>query len=262
VARRGGITVVVALLVVTAGCAGFVSDDEGTPVATGTETGTSKPAATPPTASNPSDVSYPAGWNAAGVNASAALRTHYTAFVTGPSTTVTYRSTVIESRGASPRNTTLDMRLDTTDRRLHAVIEGKANHRAAYFADGTLSRWDVRNETLIGQSDARFVRVAQSMDSRVLHSQLLLYDLEFERTGRRQGTTALVYNVTGAYSNTVSGTYGSVENATGHVVVSTDGRILEIETTVTYAKGVLRYHYAQTRLGETAVKAPDWFQRA
>lgn len=257
--RQLWISVVVALLVATAGCAGFASNDDG---ATVTETATPTSTATPQPTSSHASVTYPAGWNVTGVNASLALKSHYIAVLTGPSATVTYRSEVVESRGIRRRNTTLDMRLDTADRRLYAVVDGKTNHNAVYFADGTLSRWNVRNETLVGQSEARFVSVAQSVDSRVLHSQLLLYDLEFERSERRQGTTALVYNVTGTNDGTLSGTYGTARDATGHVVVSADGRVLEIETTVTYSKGTLHYRYAQTRLGETAVETPDWFQRA
>ncbi|AZH26770.1 DUF7537 family lipoprotein [Haloplanus aerogenes] len=251
--RQGWTTVLAALLVVTAGCAGFAPDGDETPAVTETAT---------PTPSNPSAVTYPSGWNATGVNASVALRSHYTAVLTGPSATVTYRSEVVESEGIPRRNTTLDMRLDTADRRLYASIEGKTNHRIAYFADGTLSRWDARNETLVGQSSARFGEVAQSIDNGVLYSHLLLYDLEFERTVRRQGTTALVYDVTGAYSNTLSRTYGSARDATGQVVVAADGRVLEIETTVTYSEGTLRYHYAQTRVGETDVAMPDWLSSA
>lgn len=104
--------------------------------------------------------------------------------------------------------------------------------------------------------------VAQSIDDGVLHSHLLLYDVEFDRTVRRAGTTALVCDVTGAYNDTISGTYGSAVDATGESVVATDGRVLEIETTVTYAKGTLRYRYAQTRFGETDVTAPEYVRVA
>lgn len=250
--RHRWLTIVAVLLVSTAGCTGFTPDGgEPTESATPTVTAT-------PTASNPSEVTYPEGWTATAVNASVALRSHYTAVLTGPSATVTYRSSVIESQGVPRRNTTLGLRLDPAERQLYASIEGTASHRAAYFADGTLSRWDVRNETLVGQSNARFGQVAQSIDNRVLHSQLLLYDIEFERTVRREGTTALVYDVTGAYNNSVSPTYGSATDATGRVVVATDGRVLEIETTVTYRKGTLRYRYTQTRLGETDAETPEW----
>lgn len=167
---------------------------------------------------------------------------------------------MIESSDVPSENTTLEMRLDTSNRRLYASIEGKTNHRAVFFADGTLSQWDVRNETLVGQSNARFAGVAQSIDRGVLYSHLLLYDVEFERTVRRQGRTALVYNVTDAYNHTVSNTYGAATDATGHVVVAADGRVLEIETTVMYAKGTLRYRYTHRQLGETDVTRPGWLR--
>ena len=141
-----------------------------------------------------------------------------------------------------------------------ALDPDSTNHRAVFFGDGTLSQWDVRNETLVGQSNARFEGVAQSIDRGVLYSHLLLYDIEFERTVRRQGRTALVYDVTDAYNRTISNTYGTATDATGHVVVAADGRVLEIETTVTYSKGTLRYHYTHRRLGETDVMRPGWLR--
>jgi hypothetical protein len=129
--RHCWLTVVAVLFVSTAGCAG-ITPDGGEPT---------------PTASNPSEVTYPEGWTATAVNASVALRSHYTAVLTGPSATVTYRSSVVEVQGVPRRNTT------------------------------------------------------------------------------------------GAYNTSVSPTYGSATDATGRVVVATDGRILEIDTAVTYTKG-------------------------
>jgi len=250
--RRGWLTILLVALVATAGCSGGTSTDE-TPEPTPT-------AATTPTAAPVEATGYPPGWTATSVNASAARRSHYVAVLSGPSATVTYRSVVVESNGGPRRNTTLDMRLDPVDRRLYASIDGKTNHRAVFFGDGTLSQWDVRNETLVGQSNARFEGVAQSIDRGVLYSHLLLYDVEFERTVRRQGRTALVYDVTDAYNRTISNTYGTATDATGHVVVAADGRVLEIETTVTYSKGTLRYHYTHRRLGETDVMRPGWLR--
>jgi len=257
--RRGWTVIALVVLVVTAGCAGFASDDETADRATSTATAT--PPATPtPTAAAVEAVGFPPGWTSTSVNASVARKAHYTAVLTGPSTTVTYRSEVIESSGVPRRNTTLDMRLDPEDRRLYASIDGKTNHRAVFFNDGTLSQWDVRNETLVGRSNARFEGVAQSIDRGVLYSHLLLYDIEFERTVRRQGRTALVYDVTDTYNRTISNTYGTATDATGHVVVAADGRVLEIETTVTYSKGTLRYRYTHRRLGETDVTRPGWLR--
>jgi hypothetical protein len=181
--------------------------------------------------------------------------------LTGPSTTVTYQSRVIES--PEPRkNTTLDMAVDTSEQHLFASIDGKTTHREFYFADGTLSTWSVQNQTLDGQSRVSFVRAAQAFDSRVLKSQLLTYKLEHTATRTQQGRTALVYNVTGVYANAVSQPYGAATSATGHIVITERGRILELETTVTYSKGTLTYRYTQTALGETSVPEPDWLQAA
>jgi hypothetical protein len=257
--RRGWHTIALVVLVATAGCAGFASNDGAPDRATATPTAT--PPDTPtPTVAPVEATGYPPGWTSSGVNASLARDSHYAAVLAGPSTTVTYRSVVVESSGGPRRNTTLDMRLDPAERRLYASIDGKTNHRTVFFADRTLSQWDVRNETLVGQSNARFEGVAQSIDRGVLYSHLLLYDIEFERTVRRQGRTALVYNVTDAYNSTTSNTYGTATDATGHVVVATDGRVLEIETTVTYGKGTLRYRYAHRQLGETDVTRPEWLR--
>ncbi|AZH24778.1 hypothetical protein [Haloplanus aerogenes] len=154
------------------------------------------------------------------------------------------------------------MAVDTGEQHVYAAIDGKTAHREFYFADGTLSTWSVQNQTLVGQSEASFIRVAQSFDSRVLKSQLLTYKLEHTATRTQQGRTALVYIVTGVYPNAVSQSYGAATNATGHIVVAESGRILEIETTVTYANGTLAYRYTQTDLGETSVSEPTWVQAA
>ena len=100
------------------------------------------------------------------------------------------------------------------------------------------------------------------MDNRDLTSQLLLYRLESNRTVTRNGTTARVYDVVGVYDNAVSGSYGSATAASGRVIVGERGRILELETTVTYERGTLTYRYAHTRLGETSVEPPEWRRSA
>jgi hypothetical protein len=264
-------TFVVVLLVLLAGCAGFASDGGSTP--TPTATAPSTPTATPTVTPAPTDTStttstaertkFPSGWSATGVeNATLARDTHYRAVLNGPSATVRYRSREVVPENRSNNETTLRLTYDTGTDRLYASLNGTDDHREVFLADGTLSRWSVRNETLLGQSNAQFYRVAQSVDRRVLTSQLLLYKLAHERTVERNGTTAFVYNVTGVYDNTLSNTYGSGESGSGTVVVAASGRLLEVETTVTYTGGTVRYRYAQTRLGETSVATPAWASEA
>lgn len=259
--RRSLLVVAVTLTVVLAGCSGFTAGDgTSTPAAEATSTPTSTPTPTQSPTSTPGDGdTYPAGWSETGVtNTTTAMGSHYRAVLSGPATTVTYRSGVLSAESDRAANTSLSMRVDTGDRRLHAEIDGTAERREAYLADGTFSQWSVDNETLVSRSEQSFIDVAQSVDNGVLKSQLLLYELELNRTVVRQGTAAFRYDVTGIPDNTVSGTYGAATSASGHVVVSRRGRVLEIQTTVTYTGGEVTYHYSQTDIGETEVETPSW----
>jgi hypothetical protein len=265
--RRQAVTIVAVVLVVLAGCAGGGGPD-GTPTAeTGTESTTRTPTATatatPTSTAAPADGSgaraYPGGWSETGVtDVQSALESHYRAVLTGPSVTVQYRSRIVSAERDRASNTTLDMRIDTGERRLYADIEGAERHREAFFANRTLSEWSVRNETIAGRSDPSFVRVTQSIDDDVLRSQLLLYRLEVNETVARGDTTAFVYDVVGVHENTLSGTFGRATDASGRVVVSGRGRLLALETTVTYTGGRVTYRYAQARIGGTEVPTPEW----
>jgi len=258
---RLGTTVALVVLVVLAGCGGGAGPD-----GTATPTETATPTATPtPTATSAGDgtVTYPAGWSDAGVtDAQSALESHYRAVLTGPSATVQYRSRIIRAESDGAANTTMDMRLDTGDRRLYARIDGTERTREVFFADGTFRQWSVRNETVVGRANTTFVRVSQSIDNGVLRSQLLTYRLELNETVTRGGSTALVYDVIGVYDNTRSGTYGTATSASGRVVVSERGRVIDIQTTVTYTEGEVAYQYSQTRIGETDVPTPEWRREA
>jgi hypothetical protein len=265
--------VAVALLIVVAGCGGAGTGGDATPgasagatptePATGTATPAPPPTPTRTAAPAPDSVSPPAGWSEAGVNdTQTALESHYRAVLSGPSTTVTYRSSALAADDNGSINTTLDMRVDTGERRLFAAIDGRESHREAFFADRTLTQWSVRNETVVGRSNTSFIRVTQSVDNGVLRSQLLLYRLEFNGTVTRDGAAVLVYDVVGAYENAVSGQYGAADSASGRIVVTETGRVLQIETAVTYDEAEVQYTYTQLRIGETTVDAPSWTQRS
>ncbi|WP_049937070.1 DUF7537 family lipoprotein [Haloplanus natans] len=262
---RIGTALALAVLVVLAGCGGGAGPD-GTATPTETATPTATPTQTStPTATPASDGNgtFPGGWSETGVNdTGAALESHYRAVLTGPSATVQYRSRIVSAESDAAANTTLEMRLDTGGRRLSARIDGTERTREVFFADGTFRQWSVRNETVVGRSNTTFVRAAQSIDNAVLRSQLLTYRLELNETVTRGGTTALVYDVVGVHNDTLSGTYGTATAASGRVVVSDRGRVIDIRTTVTYTRGTVVYHYSQTRIGGTDVPTPEWLSAA
>ena len=62
--------------------------------------------------------------------------------------------------------------------------------------------------------------------------------------------------MTGAPDGTVSITCGTATGVGGRVVVGRDGRVFEVETTVTYTGGTVTYHYGHTAVGETAIERP------
>ncbi|WP_157969350.1 hypothetical protein [Haloplanus rubicundus] len=262
----------VALLLLVAGCAALGPGGSGTQTPTetaaSTATGTPTPTETaaPTATGTPTDADrarYPDGWSAAGIDdPDAALAAHYRATLAGPSVTVTYRSRIRESTNDRGANTTLAMRVDTASERLYADLDGSDTHREAFFADGTLTQWSVENETVADRSGTTFSRAARSIDRSVLYSHLLLYTLERTGSVERSGTTALVYNVTGVPDSTVSNTYGTATGASGRVVVGRDGRVFDVETTVTYTGGTVTYHYGHAAVGETAVERPGWMDEA
>ncbi|MFB6256677.1 MAG: hypothetical protein ABEH58_08150 [Haloplanus sp.] len=192
----------------------------------------------------------------------AALESHYRAVLTGPSATVQYRSRIVSAESDRAANTTMDMRLDTGERRLYARVNGTERTREVFFSNGTFRQWSVRNETVVGRSNITFVRASQSVDTRVLRSQLLTYRLELNETVTRAGTTAFIYDVVGVQKNTLSGTYGAATEASGRIVVSERGRVLDIRTTVTYTGGTVVYRYSQPRIGGTDVSTPAWLPTA
>lgn len=254
------LTVAVALLLVLSGCSGGGGNATPTPTTTPQSTPTDAPRSTQTDASR-STVQYPSGWTETGVDdTDAALRAHYTSVLRGPAATVTYESQVTE--GEPKRNTSLEMELDPASNRLYASVDGKESHREAYYADGTLTQWSVENETVVGESEVSFVRASQLADYQVLKSQLLTYTLALDRTVERGGTTAFVYEVTGVHDDTLSGAFGGAQSASGTIVVSETGRILELETTVTYAKATVTYRYTHQGLNGTDVTTPSWYRQA
>lgn len=257
--RHGVPTVAVLLVVLLAGCTGLSgSDSTPTPAVDANGQPAQTDTATPTQAASDGGT-YPAGWSETGIeNRTVAFSSHYRAMLIGPSATVTFRSGVIEAQADGATNTTLRMQIDTGERRLYASLNGTTGHRENFFTNGTFSDWDAQNQTLVRQVDAPFIRVAQSIDNTLLKSQLLLYELQLEETTTWNGTPALIYNVTGVTNSSFSPTYGSATAASGHLVVSLRGRILDIDTTVTYTGGTVDYQYAHTRIGDTTVETPEW----
>jgi len=261
------VSTVVVVFVLLAGCAGFgpggSDTSTETPAPTGASTPTPAPTTTPtatPTEAPETGVpSYPNGWSATGVDdPNAALTAHYRAMLAGPSVTVTYRSRIREATNERAANTTLSMAVGTDTRRLYADIEGSQSSSESFFADGTLTQWNVENETVTDRSSARFIRVAQSIDQGVLTSHLILYTLRRNGTVERAGTTAFVYDVSGVQDNAMSQTYGTATDASGRIIVGESGRVFEVATTVTYTNGTVTYRYEHVGIGETTVETPTW----
>lgn len=252
------ITVAVTLLVVFAGCGSFETGGESASTQTVEATSTPIDSSVPTATSSPNAEVHPRGWSDTGIqNTTLALKSHYRTMFAGPSTTVSYRSRVSTAKADQAINTTLDMKVHPEKQRFHASVIGTEYHREVFFSDGTFTAWSVRNETVVGQSRVPFTRASRSIDSRILKSHLLLYKLDLNDTVRRDGTTARVYNVTGVYNGTFSQRHGSATSGSGHVVVSESGRILDIQTTVTYTGRTVSYRYQQTKIGETEVDAPS-----
>ena len=247
----------VVLAVLVSGCLGL-SGGEATPTPT-VESPTPTPQATPTPTDTPSaEPTHPEGWSEAGIeDPNVALQSHYSAVLEGPSATVTYENRVLESAAAPGSNTTLGVALDPPAQRMHARIDAPANSLEAFYADGTLTQWDVASQSVRNRTELAYPRAVQSADIRILKSQLLLYDLEQTDTVQRDGTTVFVYNVTGVH-NAASQTFGIARSGSGRVAVSADGRVRDIETTVTYTNGTLAYRYRHTDFGGTTVETPEW----
>lgn len=254
----------VVVVVLIAGCAGFVSEGDSTsePLTEESPTSTHTAPTQTTTPTPPAEQLYPAGWSQTGVeNATVALQSHYLAVLTGSSTTVTYRSRAQSTGNNRTQNTTLGLQITPRSQRAYARMVGTDARREVFFSNGTLSRWSVDNRTVLGQSEATFAQVAQSVDRSVLKSQLLLYKLNVNRTIRQGSTSLLIYEITGVYQNAISRRMGSPTAGRGQVVVSSTGRVLAINATVTYTNGKEAYKYAQRQIGETEIEPPDWVQR-
>lgn len=259
----------VIILILSAGCSGLLPGNNGTPepieeqspTQTQPDTPTPAPTSTPVEWSN-SEIEYPTGWAETGVeNATAALTAHYRAVLTGPSTTVTYQNVIQSAGSTQTNNTALALKIDTQSQRLAARITGTDTRRELFFANGTLTRWQISNQTVLGRSQANFIRVAQSVDRVVLKSQLLLYTLKLNRTIKQDGTTILFYDITGVHTNSVSQQFGSATTGSGEIIITENGRVLRIQSTVTYTNGTVTYSYTHRQIGETVITTPEWAQR-
>ncbi len=260
--RRQGAVAAVVLVLLVSGCLGL-SGGEATPTPTESPAPTPTPEATPtPTDTPATEPTHPEGWSESGIeDPNAALRSHYSAVLEGPSATVAYESRVIESEAAPGRNTSLDVALNPPARRMNVRIDAPTNSLEVFYAGGTLTQWDVGSQSVRNQTEIGYPSAVQAADARVLKSQLLLYELEQTDTVQRDGTTVFVYNVSGVFTNAASRTYGIARSGSGRVAVSADGRVRDIETTVTYTNGTLAYRYTHTRLGETTVETPEWLDQ-
>lgn len=259
---RNGAVVAVAVLLLVSGCLGL-SGGEATPEPTDVSpTPTATDESTPtPTETAASEPTIPGGWSESGVeDPNAALQSHYSAVLDGPSTTVAYRNSVLESDQVPARNNTLGVALEPANQRMRVRIDGSASSLEVFYADGTLTQWNAENESVAGQSEMEYQRAVQSADIRVLKSQLLLYRLQMADTVERDGTTVFVYNVSGVYTNAASQTFGGVRSGSGRVLVGADGRVRDIDATITYTNGTVAYRYTHTDLGETTVETPGWME--
>lgn len=252
--RRYVAPLLLAALVVLAGCGGGGGGTGGGDTATTTEAPTTEaPTTTPePTVET---VAYPDGLSAEGyANDTAAMATFRTALASGPSYTTRMN---VEAGGVTQ---TLLARTNPSAQRSYAETQrnGSVTYEL-YYANGTQSLRDASgSETRYGSTNATFDGVIMGYNGGQFLQQLTLLDLEAASVERVDGRTIITYDVTGPRSSETG-----AESASGRVQVTTEGQLVAFEYTVVSQQGQeLSVDWVQSNVGSTTVSEPDWLSNA
>ena len=246
--RRLFASVLVAALVLVAGCGGGGGGSGGT-AATTTATTTATPAPTVDT------VDYPDGLSAEGYeNDSTAMSTFRSALASGPSYTTRMD---VESEGVTQ---TLVARTNPGEQVSYAQTERNGSVRyELYYANGTQYLRNAEgSQAQYGNTNATFEGVITGYNGGQFLQQLSLLDLEATGVEEVDGRTIITYDVTGPRSSETG-----AESASGQVQVTTEGQLVSFEYIVVSAQGQeLSVSWEQTNVGSTTVSEPDWLSQA
>ncbi len=224
------------LLVLLAGCSGLLGGGAG-----GDGAGSN--------AVSVSEFDYPEGWSADGIGSvETALGTHYAVGTRGASFTEKLH---VQARQGQVTNNSIRYEVDRQSRELLARLDRTEYSQVAYYGNGTLTNYDPKNGSVISRTNASFSRVANG--SKLIVSQALGgLKLNASSVVEQGGVTAVRYSVTGARSNS------SFTEASGTVVVASDGRILSIDVTKSNEEQTLTYRYVLEKVENTTVERPAW----
>ncbi len=244
---RTVLLLVTVVLVALAGCSGGTGD--GGPAGNDNET---SPTITATTAST-STFDYPAGWSADGIESlDEALAGHYSAEARGDTFTERFDFQRSED-GEETLNNSIVYQVDLDAGELRATLDGTVYQRVAYYNDGTLYNYDLKEEEVVSQSETNLSVIANA--SRESLSETLR-GLEMEATEivQRNGVTGVRYQVT----STENGTSGRFDEASGTIVVLENGQVSSFDLTKRSDDVVLRGHYEVVAVGSTDVTRPSW----
>lgn len=240
---------VVATMLVLAGCGGG-GNATGTPT-TETPTATETPTPTPTT----STVAYPDGMSRDGFeNATLFLETHREAMTTGPSYAVRMDVT------AGSQTQTLRTSTDPESERIRSQTDrnGELDYDI-YYANGTQYVRQVGDaDSAYGTTNATVRSATEGLNGGQFLTTVVLLDLEATDVTADGEQTIVTYDVLGPRSSSEG-----IAEADGTVRMNTDGRLISFEYDLVSSEGQeVSVTWELTDVGQTTVEEPDWLDQA